>query len=264
MGEPEKSQEECEREHKEKIRRKSAEYQGNFHLSEQRYEEALKHYKDADAKTKVRELGELCIRRGESKVAIDAYAFFNASPSEQQLRNCAERCLKEGRLEQALVAYRVICKTYPDLDWPEVGEDPSPESIKNLLLLAPYEFRICGEACEDRGRRTKDEAESQKLLEQAVCAYELAELPERIARIADELMRESQSDPQKKKAQEVYDRAARLAIRMEGMERVRNELEKELLRKPGAHTSEEEFELLRVMTPQGGYRPDPKPKTPYK
>ncbi len=182
------------------VARLAAEYEGDFYFREGKYEEALKRYRCAEHKQKIRQVAERCIKSGEGKGAIAAYAALEEKPSNAEWKTCGDACLKEGRIEDALFAYG---------KGNLVHELSDPLYFVVCQKIDRDQFRECGDICRGKGN-----------IQGAARAYEVAERPMRIVAMADELLKIG-TLPNEKEAKILYARAACLEIGVRAREELK-------------------------------------------
>lgn len=211
MAKPEEDAPQVDRTKKEEeIKKLAAEYEGDFYFREGKYEEALRRYRQAEHKGKIRAVAERCIKSGESGNAKAAYAALEEKPSNAQWKMCGDVCLKEGRIEDALFAYG---------EGNLVHELPDPHCFVVCTEIDRCQFRECGDICREKGN-----------IKGAARAYEVAECPGRIVAMADEIMGRGQSLPNRKEAGSLYARAACLEIEVRASEERRKRWEEQASR----------------------------------
>lgn len=189
------------------VGRLAAEYEGDFYFREGKYEEALRQYRQAECKGKIREVAERCIKSGEGKGAKEAYAALGERPSNAQWKTCGDACLKEGRIEDALFAFG---------EGNLVHELPDPHYFVVCSGIDRCQFRECGDICREKGD-----------IRGAARAYEVAECPGRIVAMADEVLGRGQSLPNLAEARGLYARAACLEIEVRASEERRKKWEEQ-------------------------------------
>lgn len=196
----------------EKVKKLSCVYEGDFYLNAENYRKALESYKKAQEKEKLKELAEVCGKRGEGRVALEAMRAAEGFVSKDALKSWGNKALEYGMLRDALfVLIEAGC----------ISELPDGHTI--LFGIDRELFLRCGDIIFFRAEKYISEGKKEdavKAMEDAARAYEVGNKPKKIAEIGSWFLREVplQGDPNTRKAQEFYTRAARLEIAMQKAE----------------------------------------------
>lgn len=188
-------------------------FEGNFYLKEGDCKKALESYKKAQAKEKLEELAETCGRRGESRVAYEAIRAVGEFVPKETLKKWGDRALEFGMLEEAIFVYKEA-KCLSEL----------PDGRTILFGLDRDLFERCGDIVFSHAKRAFAEHRQdavEKEIEHAARAYEIAKKSRKLIEIGDWFLRETpvRGDPNTRKAQEFYKRAARAEVYLQDAEK---------------------------------------------